>query len=362
MTQTLTQPTVHQKERPRPLLEIRDLSVSFETKDSVVRAVSGVDLTIYPKQTLAMVGESGCGKSVTALSILNLLPVASAFCESGEITFQGMDLLRCSEREIRAIRGGEIAMIFQEPMTSLNPVFTIGDQIIETVMLHQRVGRRKARQIAIKSLEDIGLTDPAPRLRAYPHEFSGGMRQRVMIAMALVGRPKLLIADEPTTALDVTIQAQTLKLIDGLKHDHDLAVLFITHDLGVVAQIADVVCVMYEGRVVEYADVFELFRNPLHPYTRGLLDSIPRIGRRQNRLKTIADLRQEEDVTYILPGARHRSVAWWPSGPRNRQEPSCLQEIAEGHWVACTSEPEEGLDVSTTPDLAFLRHGDRESC
>ena len=362
MTRTMTRNEVSHENSPVPLLSIHDLAVSFETKAGIVRAVSGVDLTIYPKQTLAVVGESGCGKTVTALSILNLLPVATAFYERGSIIFEGDDLLRYTEREMRSIRGGQIAMIFQEPMASLNPVFSIGDQIIEAVMLHQQVGRKQARDIAVSALNDVGMTDAAPRLHAYPHEFSGGMRQRVMIAMALACRPKLLIADEPTTALDVTIQAQTLKLINGLKHDRDLAVLFITHDLGVVAQIADVVCVMYAGRVVEYADVFELFRNPLHPYTRGLLDSIPRIGRRQSRLKTIDDVRQEEEVYFILPGARQKSVAWWPQGMRNRQEPACLQEIVPGHWVACTSEPEEGLQVSQAPDLSFVRDGDREPC
>ncbi len=360
MTRTMTRSEISQENSPVPLLSIHDLSVSFETEAGIIRAVSGVDLTIYPRQTLAGVGESGCGKSVTALSILKLLPVATAYIESGSIIFEGADLLRYTEREMRSIRGGQIAMIFQEPMTSLNPVFSIGDQIIEAVMLHQQVGRKKARDIAISALNDVGMSDAAPRLHAYPHEFSGGMRQRVMIAMALACHPKLLIADEPTTALDVTIQAQTLKLINSLKHDRDLAILFITHDLGVVAQVADVVCVMYGGRVVEYADVFELFSNPLHPYTRGLLDSIPRIGRRQSRLKTIDDVRQEEEVSFILPGARRKSVAWWPQGMRNRQDPACLLEIVSGHWVACTSEPEEGLQVSMTPNLSFVRDDDRE--
>ena len=360
MTRTMTSSEVSQEKSPVPLLSIHDLSVSFETDAGIVRAVSGVDLTIYPRQTLAVVGESGCGKSVTALSILNLLPVATAYFERGSIIFEGADLLRYTEREMRSIRGGQIAMIFQEPMTSLNPVFSIGDQIIEAVMLHQKVGRKQARDIAVSALNDVGISDTAPRLRAYPHEFSGGMRQRVMIAMALACRPKLLIADEPTTALDVTIQAKTLKLINDLKHDRDLAILFITHDLGVVAQVADVVCVMYGGRVVEYTDVFELFRNPLHPYTRGMLDSIPRIGRRQNRLKTIDDVRQEEEVSFILPGARRKSVAWWPQGMRNRQDPACLLEIAPGHWVACTSEPEEELQVSVAPNLSFVRDDDRE--
>ncbi|MCH7571858.1 MAG: ABC transporter ATP-binding protein, partial [Planctomycetes bacterium] len=247
----MTRNEVSHENSPVPLLSIHDLAVSFETEAGIVRAVSGVDLTIYPKQTLAVVGESGCGKTVTALSILNLLPVATAFYERGSIIFEGDDLLRYTEREMRSIRGGQIAMIFQEPMASLNPVFSIGDQIIEAVMLHQQVGRKQARDIAVSALNDVGMTDAAPRLHAYPHEFSGGMRQRVMIAMALACRPKLLIADEPTTALDVTTQAQILDLLLQLRVENDMAIIFITHDLGVIAEIADDVAVMYLRQVVE---------------------------------------------------------------------------------------------------------------
>ncbi len=342
------------------LLEVKDLRTYFYTFEGVVKAVDGVSYEVEEGETLGLVGESGCGKSVSALSVMRLIPDPPGKIVDGEINFDGEDILKVDMDDMRHIRGAKIAMVFQEPMTSLNPVLTVEKQLSETLQLHKGMTRDAARRESINLLARVGIPDPEQRVNQYPHQFSGGMRQRVMIAMALACHPKLLIADEPTTALDVTIQAQTLKLINDLKHDRDLAIMFITHDLGVVAQVADVVCVMYGGTVVEYADVFELFRNPLHPYTRGLLDSIPRIGRRQSRLKTIDDVRKEEEVSFILPGARRKSLAWWPQGMRNRQDPACLLEIVPGHWVACTSEPEEELQVSVTPNLSFVRDDDRE--
>src|SRR3954453_22681491 len=272
---------------PEPLLEIKDLNVAFETSRGDIRPVRDVSLSIHPGQTVAVVGESGSGKSVTALSVLRLIPQPPGKVLGGEILFEGRDLLGLSEREMRGVRGKDIAMIFQEPMTSLNPVYTVGDQIVEAVTLHQRVGRREAYRVAEQSLKDVGIADPGRRLGAYPHEMSGGMRQRVMIAMALSCQPKLLIADEPTTALDVTIQAQILELLRRLQRERGMAIMLITHDLGVVAENADAVAVMYASRVAEYATVEELFDSPLHPYTEGLFRSIPKLNEDAERLDTI---------------------------------------------------------------------------
>jgi oligopeptide transport system ATP-binding protein len=249
--------------------------------------VRGVSMAVYPGQTVAVVGESGCGKSVTALSVLRLVPQPPGKYLGGTIRFEGRDLLTLSEREMRRVRGKDIAMIFQEPMTSLNPVYTIGDQIIEAILLHQGVSTRQAWDIAEQSLRDVGIADPGRRLHEYPHQMSGGMRQRVMIAMALSCQPKLLIADEPTTALDVTIQAQILELLRKLQKERNMAIMLITHDLGVVAENADVVNVMYAGRVVESATVEDLFDRPQHPYTEGLFRSMPKLGRHVDRLDTI---------------------------------------------------------------------------
>jgi oligopeptide/dipeptide ABC transporter ATP-binding protein len=273
--------------RQNPLLEVRDLNVAFNTGRGQIRPVRDVSLTIYPGQTVALVGESGCGKSVTSLSILRLIPSPPGEILSGRIVLQGRDLLELSEREMRSVRGKDIAMIFQEPMTSLNPVYTIGDQIVEAVTLHQHVNTRQAYEIAEQSLRDVGISDPRRRLHEYPHQMSGGMRQRVMIAMALSCRPKLLIADEPTTALDVTIQAQILELLRKLQRETGMAILLITHDLGVVAENADVVAVMYASRIVECAAVEEVFDHPQHPYTRGLLHSVPKLGAHAMRLASI---------------------------------------------------------------------------
>jgi peptide/nickel transport system ATP-binding protein/oligopeptide transport system ATP-binding protein len=269
------------------LLEIHDLRTYFHTEDGVVRAVDGVSFEVRAGETLAVVGESGSGKSVTSLSVLRLIPEPPGKIEGGTIRFRGRDLLTLQSREMRAIRGKEISMIFQEPMTSLNPVYTCGEQIIEAIVLHEKVDRRTARERAIDMLRKVGIPSPEQRVDEYPHQMSGGMRQRVMIAMALACRPAVLIADEPTTALDVTIQAQILELLASLRREFGMAVLLITHDLGVVAETADRVAVMYAGQVVEYAPVAEIFRRALHPYTAGLLASLPRLGGTRERLRVI---------------------------------------------------------------------------
>jgi peptide/nickel transport system ATP-binding protein len=271
-----------------PLLEIKNLTLAFNTERGQIRPVQEVSFSVYPGQTLALVGESGCGKSVTSLSILRLIPSPPGQVIGGEIWFEGRNLLELSEPEMRQVRGRDIAMIFQEPMTSLNPVYTIGDQIAEAVVLHQKVSSRKAYEIAGDALHDVGVADPLRLLHEYPHQLSGGMRQRVMIAMALSCQPKLLIADEPTTALDVTIQAQILELLRKLQEERNMAILLITHDLGVVAENADVVAVMYASRIVEFAGVEDLFDSPMHPYTHGLFRSMPRLGQQPERLQTIS--------------------------------------------------------------------------
>lgn len=256
------------------LLEVRGLKTFFYTEDGVVPAVTEVDLTIRKGQRLGLVGESGCGKSVTALSIMRLVSPPGKIVE-GEVFFSGRNLLELSESQMRMVRGNQISMIFQEPMTSLNPVYTIGNQIVEAIIAHQPVGKREAKRQTIEMLRLVGIPSPEERFAAYPHEVSGGMRQRVMIAMALSCNPQLLIADEPTTALDVTIQAQILELMKGLRERIGTALLLITHDLGVIAEMAQEVAVMYAGELFEQSDVESLFRAPLHPYTRGLLSSIP---------------------------------------------------------------------------------------
>ena len=270
-----------------PLLRIEDLRTHFFTDDGVVRAVDGVSYTLNARETLAVVGESGSGKSVTALSILGLFPSPPGRVVGGSIRFEGRELVGMPLDELRRIRGKSISMIFQEPMTSLNPVYTCGEQIIEAVMLHDRVDRRAARERAIEMLRLVGISLPEQRVDEYPHQMSGGMRQRVMIAMALACRPSILIADEPTTALDVTIQAQILELLERLQAELGMGVLLITHDLGVVAETADRVAVMYAGQVVESCDVRAAFRRTLHPYTAGLLASLPKLGEARETLRVI---------------------------------------------------------------------------
>ena len=314
------------------LLSIKNLQTHFFTHEGTVRAVNGVNLTVAKGETLGVVGESGCGKSVTALSIMRLIPDPPGRIVGGEILFEGQNLFELSEREMRDIRGRKISMIFQEPMTSLDPVFTIGHEIIETLHLHQGLRREKARESAVEALRTVGMPDAEKRASNYPHELSGGMRQRAMIAMALACNPSLLIADEPTTALDVTIQAQILQLMNDLKDKFGTAVMIITHDLGVVAEMCDNVAVMYAGYVVEYTDVETLFDNPLHPYTRGLKKSIPRLDVEVERLDTIKGM--VPDLLHIPAGC-----------PFNPRCGSCfdrclnempeLREVDKGHQVKC---------------------------
>ena len=297
---------------PDPLLEIKDLNVAFDTDRGQIRPVRDVSLAIHPGQTVSVVGESGCGKSVTAMSILRLIPQPPGKVLGGQIMLEGRDLLKLPEHEMRRVRGKDIAMIFQEPMTSLNPVYTIGDQIAEAVVLHQRVSKREAIVIAEQSLREVGIADPGRRIGEYPHQMSGGMRQRVMIAMALSCKPKLLIADEPTTALDVTIQAQILELLRKLQREQGMAIMLITHDLGVVAENADVVAVMYASRIVEFARVEELFDHPKHPYTEGLFRAVPKLGAHSERLQTIAG-------TVPNPAKFPQGCKFHPRCPRTRE-------------------------------------------
>jgi peptide/nickel transport system ATP-binding protein len=285
-----------------PLLSVRGLSLAFHTEEGRTTALRGVSFEVAPGKVLGIVGESGSGKSVTSLSIMRLLPIPPAVIEAGEITFGGRDLLSLREREMRAIRGREIAMIFQEPMSSLNPVHRVGDQIAEAIRAHESLSRREARDRAVALLRKVGIPDPEERARAHPHELSGGMRQRVMIAIALACGPRLLIADEPTTALDVTIQAQILDLLRSLREEFGMSIVLITHDLGVVAELADEIAVMYAGRIVEHAPVRELFERPRHPYTRGLLESLPSYqdNLRRDRLPTIPGV--VPDLRELPPG------------------------------------------------------------
>ena len=328
--------------KTKPILEVADLAVSFANSAGGprIQAVAGVSMTVHPNQTLAVVGESGCGKSVTAMSTMQLIPRPPGRFDRGSILFDGEDILSFSESQMLKVRGGKIAMIFQEPMTSLNPVYTIGDQIMEAILLHQKVGPDEAWKLAIEAMKDVGIPKPDERMRAYPHQFSGGMRQRVMIAMALACKPKLLLADEPTTALDVTIQAQILELLRKLQDDRGMGIMLITHNLGVVAENADVVCVMYAGRVVEYARVDVLFKNPLHPYTRGLFQAIPGLRDAKHRLTTVEEVVDSMSEFRKLPGCEKGLVPWWPFMPKEHRPATvpgrpeyALHEIEPGRWV-----------------------------
>jgi len=317
---------------PDHLLEIRDLRTWFRTDDGVAKAVDGVNYAIRPGETLGVVGESGCGKSVTAMSVMQLIPRPPGEIVSGEIWFQGRDLLKLSETQMRRIRGNEISVIFQEPMTSLNPVFRVGHQIGEALRLHQGLSRAEARDRTIDLLRKVGIPAPDRRVDDYPHQMSGGMKQRVMIAMALACGPSLLIADEPTTALDVTIQAQILELLAELQESEGMAILLITHDLGVVAETTDHVAVMYAGKVVEYAPVEELFQNPRHPYTVGLFRSLPRVGHEKEKLEVI---RGNVPNPLEFP----EGCKFWPRCPhatdRCKASEPPLEEIGPDHTVAC---------------------------
>jgi len=316
----------------RNLLEIRNLTVKFFTYKSVVQAIRGLNLQIQKGETLGLVGESGCGKSVTAMSILRLIPIPPGNISSGEIWFEGENLLTKSEDEMRRIRGKTISMIFQDPMTSLNPVFSVGDQIETVIRIHQKVKRSKALDRAIEMFTMVGLSDPAALLKKYPHELSGGMSQRVMIAMALSCRPRLLIADEPTTALDVTIQAQILTLMKQLKEEVNTSILLITHDLGVVAKICQKVAVMYAGDIVEYGQLRHIYKNPKHPYTKGLLAATPKIGSNKKRLETI-----EGSVPDLADPPQ--GCLFYPRCPFRKKE--CTIEVSKNvevepdHFVSC---------------------------
>ncbi len=322
---------------PAPLLEVEDLKTHFFTRDGIVRAVDGVSFSVVPGETLAVVGESGCGKSVTSLSVLRLVASPPGRIVAGRIRFLGQDLLQLPERKMRAIRGNEISMIFQEPMTSLNPVLRIGRQISETLTLHRGMSQVAAQQRAVEMLRLVGIPEPAQRMQQYPHELSGGMRQRVMIAMALACDPKLLIADEPTTALDVTVQAQILDLMRQLKAKTGTAIILITHSLGLVAEMAQRVVVMYGGRKVEEAPVAALFRRPRHPYTRALLKSVPRLrssltGGGQARLAEIPGV--VPSLKEAMPGCIFAARCAY-AVEHCRQSYPPLEQKTAGHWVAC---------------------------
>jgi len=321
------------------LLRVKDLKTYFYTQDGVVKAVDGISFELTRGETLGIVGESGSGKSVTALSILKLIPDPPGKIVSGEIYLDGMDIVALKEKEMQQVRGNEIAMIFQDPMTSLNPVFTIGNQIMETIMLHQRLNKKVAREKTVELLRSVGIPNPEQRIDGYPHQFSGGMRQRAMIAMALSCNPKILIADEPTTALDVTIQAQILQLMNEIKERTNSSIIIITHDLGVIAEMADNIIIMYGGMVVEYSDVNTIFYNSHHPYTWGLLRSIPRLDEvKRERLIPIPGI--PPSLIHVPPGC--------PFSPRCRYAKDVcfkvtpeLKNIGRFHKVACYLDADE---------------------
>jgi len=324
------------------ILRIRDLKIEFNTFEGVSQVLDGVDLTLGRADTLGLVGETGCGKSITAKAVLRLLPTPPARIVSGEIWFEGEDLLKKSEDEMRALRGSGIAMVFQDPMTFLNPVFTIEEQLVDVIQAHAKnqtrnprqksVGRKEALRRAIELLREVRIPQPESRIKSYPHEFSGGMRQRVLIAMALSGAPRILIADEPTTALDVTIQAQILKLLKDLVERHGHSILLISHDLGVVAKVCRRIAVMYAGSVVEQCSTAELFQRPLHPYTQGLLSSILTFSKRRGSVEGIRGT--IPNLINPPPGCRFH-----PRCPQAREACQRLKplsiEVREGHWVSC---------------------------
>ena len=315
-----------------PLLNVTDLRTSFHTRSGVYRAVDGVSFSVERGETLGIVGESGSGKSVTCYSIMGLIPQPPGRIESGTAWFDGVDLLHCRPAESRAIRGKRVAMIFQDPMTSLNPYLRVSEQLIEPLLIHEKISKADARRRGLEALESVGINDAARRIDLYPHEFSGGMRQRVMIAMALITKPELLIADEPTTALDVTVQAQILELIKKMQRELGMAVIFITHDLGVVSGLCDRVQVMYAGRIVETADTRTLFHHPQHPYTRALQRSIPALQAKGAELYTIKGL--PPDLSKPLPGCAFAARCEFAT-PVCATTPAELGEISPGHAHAC---------------------------
>ncbi|MEI8102470.1 MAG: ABC transporter ATP-binding protein [Chlorobium sp.] len=314
------------------ILELKNLRTYYSTESGVARAVDGVSFSLERNRTLGIVGESGCGKSVTALSVMRLVPMPPGYFAGGEILWKGSDLLKLSEEKMRKLRGNDIAMIFQEPMSSLNPVFTCGYQIMEQILVHQDIPLAEAKARSVELLHLVGIPDPAERFSSYPHELSGGMRQRVMIAMALSCNPALLIADEPTTALDVTVQAQILDLIGKLQADTGMSVMLITHDFGVVAELCEEVLVMYASKVVEKGAVEQLFKNPLHPYTRGLLKSIPRLGSPKERLHVIEG--NVPSAVNLPDGCRFAGRCPLADGRCLKEQP-LLVEYETGHEAAC---------------------------
>jgi len=330
-----------------PLLEVNHLETAFKIDGEYFNAVDNVSFTVKPRQVIGIVGESGCGKSVLSLSVMKLLPKGIGEIRSGEILFDGKDLVNMSDKEINNIRGKDIAMIFQEPMTSLNPVFTIGYQLQEALLNHLEISKKEARQKAIELLKGVGISRPDKIVDEYPHQLSGGMRQRVMIAMAIACQPKLLIADEPTTALDVTVQAQILELLKEIQRENDMSIILITHDLGVVAEICDDVIVMYAGKIIERTDVDTLFYNPKHPYTKLLIGAIPKMDEDKEVLDSIKGI---VPSLQNMPKVGCKFAARCPLAM-----PECsfvtpqLAETEQGHEVACllyeTSRPKEGMDV-----------------
>ncbi|MFO7890613.1 MAG: ABC transporter ATP-binding protein [bacterium] len=313
------------------ILQVKNLKTYFFTENGTVKAVDGVDFEIYQGETLGLVGESGCGKTVTAFSIVKLLDYPGKTV-GGQVFFKGEDLLKKNEKQMRKIRGKEISIIFQEPMTSLNPVFTIGFQITEALKVHYKINKKKAREKAIQLLEKVGIPIPEQRIDEYPHQLSGGMRQRAMIAMALACDPSLLIADEPTTSLDVTIQAQILELMKSLLKQFNSSLIMITHDLGVIAEIADRIAVMYAGKVVEYTDTRSIFYSPLHPYTFGLLTSIPRLDMEIEKLESIPGA--VPDPLHFPEGCKFHPRCIFATEKCRKEEPS-LMEIKDKHLVRC---------------------------
>jgi oligopeptide transport system ATP-binding protein len=336
-----------------PILDVRNLQTQFQTQDGIVKAVDDVSFYVMPGETLGVVGESGCGKSMTGLSIMRLIPSPPGKIVAGEILFLGDDVLKMSDEQVRSIRGNDIAMIFQDPMTSLNPVLTINRQISEALQLHMGMNKNQAREDTIRLLKMVGIPNAEERIDQYPHQFSGGMRQRVMIAMALSCNPKLLIADEPTTALDVTIQAQILDLMRTLQHERDTGVILITHSMGVVAGMADRIQVMYAGHIVETSSTEEIFANPRHPYTVGLLKSIPRLdAQRKEKLEPIRglppDLIDLPDMCPFVPRCNY-------AREKCEQKNPPLLEVKPGHWSACWFWEE--VSKESDQDLVAQRYG-----
>lgn len=317
------------------LLSVKDLQTYFTTETGLVKAADGVSFSIRKGETLGLVGESGCGKSVTALSLMRLIQKPPGEILGGEIRFNDLDLLKLSSAEMRRIRGNRISMIFQEPMTSLNPLFRVGDQIAEAIRIHQGLSGGELREAAVEMLRKVGIPDPEGRIREYPHQMSGGMRQRVMIAMALSCNPELMIADEPTTALDVSIQAQILDLMNNLKEDFGASILLITHDLGVIAEMAQTVAVMYAGKIVEYVDVVSIFDRPKHPYTVGLMKSVPKLDEPAAKDKMLSTIPGVVPSLQRLPQGCYFQERCSHTFARCRQEAPPLAEVEPGHLLRC---------------------------